>query len=90
MELNKLTQGNNEFSQYYVEYQYLIAILNYDSNAKKAALKWGLSTELQIRLVYKAEEPIDFAKFMDLCMKLDYQIHIYAMATKCQTTLALP
>jgi hypothetical protein len=42
-ELNKLTQGNKEFSQYYVEFQCLMAILDYDSNTKKAALKCGLS-----------------------------------------------
>jgi hypothetical protein len=42
-ELDKLTQGNKEFSQYYAEFQYLMAILDYNSNAKKAALKCGLS-----------------------------------------------
>jgi hypothetical protein len=43
MELDKLTQGNNEFSQFYVEFQYLMAIVDYNSNAKKATLKHGLS-----------------------------------------------
>jgi hypothetical protein len=42
-ELDKLTQGNKEFSQYYVEFQCLMAILDNDTNAKKAALKYGLS-----------------------------------------------
>jgi hypothetical protein len=42
-ELDKLTLGNKEFSQYYVEFQHLMAILNYKSNAKKAALKCSLS-----------------------------------------------
>lgn len=74
-ELDKLTQGNKEFSQYYAEFQRLIAILDYDTNAKKAALKRGLSRELQASLAYQAEEPHDFAKFVDLCMKLDYWIH---------------
>jgi hypothetical protein len=90
MELDKLTQGNKEFSQYYAEFQRLIAILDYDSNAKKAALKRGLSRELQTSLVYQAEEPQDFAKFVDLCMKLDYRIHAHAVATKCQMTPAPP
>jgi hypothetical protein len=71
-ELEKLTQGKKEFSQYYAEFQYLMAILDYDSNAKKAALKRCLSGELQIILVYQAEELQDFTKFVDLCMKLDY------------------
>jgi hypothetical protein len=52
VELNKLTQGNKEFSQYYAEFQCLMAILDYDSNAKKAALKHGLSQELQTGLIY--------------------------------------
>jgi hypothetical protein len=56
-ELDKLTQGNKEFSQYYAEFQRLMAILDYDSNAKKAAFKRGLSRELQTGLVYQAEEP---------------------------------
>jgi hypothetical protein len=39
VELDYLTQGNCEFSIYYAEFQYLMAILDYDSKAKKAALK---------------------------------------------------
>jgi hypothetical protein len=89
-ELNKVTQGNKEFSQYYAEFQYLMAILQYDSNTKKATLKYGLSRELQKSLVYQAKEPQDFAKFVNLCMQLDYQIGAHAMATKYQTTPALP
>jgi hypothetical protein len=38
-ELDHLTQGNRKFSIYYAEFQCLIAILDYDSKAKKAALK---------------------------------------------------
>jgi hypothetical protein len=79
-----------EFSQYYAEFQHLMAILDYDSNAKKAALKCGLSRELQTSLIYQAQEPQDFAKFVDLCMKLDYRIRAHAVATKCQTTPAPP
>jgi hypothetical protein len=45
-ELDCLTQGNYEFSIYYAECQRLMAILDYDSKAKKAALKPGLSKEL--------------------------------------------
>jgi hypothetical protein len=89
-ELDKLTQGNKEFSQYYAEFQCQMAILDYDSNAKKATLKRGLSREYQTSLIYQAEEPQDFAKFVDLCMKLDYQIRAHAVATKHQTTLAPP
>jgi hypothetical protein len=89
-ELDKLTQGNKEFSQYYAEFQCLMAILDYDSNTKKAALKHSLARELQTSLVYQAEEPQDFARFVDLCMKLDYRIHAHAAATKCQTTPAPP
>jgi hypothetical protein len=87
-EPDKLTQGNKEFSQYYAEFQHLMAILDYDSNAKNAALKRGLSRELQPSLIYQAEEPQHFATLVVLCMKLDYRIHAHAVATKCQTTPA--
>jgi hypothetical protein len=56
----------------------------------KAALKHGLSQELLAILVYQAEEPHNFAKFVDLCIKLDYQIHAHTVAMKCQTTPAPP
>jgi hypothetical protein len=45
-ELDHLMQGNCEFSIYYAEFQRLMAILDYDSKAKKATLKRGLSKEL--------------------------------------------
>jgi hypothetical protein len=73
-ELDYLMQGNHEFSIYYAEFQHLIAILDYDSKAKKAALKCGLSKDLQASLVYQTNKPEDFNKFVELCMKLDYQI----------------
>jgi hypothetical protein len=73
-ELACLMQGNHEFSIYYAEFQRLMAILDYDSKAKKAALKRGLSKELQASLIYQTDEPKDFDKFVELCMKLDYQI----------------
>jgi hypothetical protein len=38
-ELDCLIQGNHEFSTYYAEFQHLMAILDYDSKVKKAALK---------------------------------------------------
>jgi hypothetical protein len=71
-ELDYLMQGNHEFSIYYAEFQHLIAILDYNSKAKKAALKRGLSKELQASLVYQTDEPKDFNKFVELCMKLNY------------------
>jgi hypothetical protein len=82
MELNKLIQGNKQFSQYYAQFQYLMAIMNYNSNAKKAALTYSLSQELQTSLIYQAEEPQDFAKVVDLYMKLDYRIQAYTTVTK--------
>jgi hypothetical protein len=38
-ESDHLMQGNHKFSIYYAEFQHLMAILDYDSKAKKAALK---------------------------------------------------
>jgi hypothetical protein len=77
-ELDYLTQGNNKFSIYYAEFQCLMAILDYDSKAKKAALKQEVSKELQASLIYHTDEPKDFDKFIELCIKLDYQIQAYA------------
>jgi hypothetical protein len=71
-ELDHLIQGNHKFSIYYAEFQHLIAILDYDSKAKKATLKQGLSKELQASLVYQNDKPKDFDKFVELYMKLDY------------------
>jgi hypothetical protein len=45
-ELDCLMQGNHEFSIYYPQFQYLMAILDYDSKVKQATLKQGLSKEL--------------------------------------------
>jgi hypothetical protein len=82
-ELDYLTEGNREFSIYYAQFQCLIAILDYDSKAKKAALKRGLSKELQASLIYQTDKPKDFNKFMELCMKLDYQIQAHAALARC-------
>jgi hypothetical protein len=76
-ELDRLTQGNCEFSIYYAEFQRLMAILDYDSKAKKAALEQGLPKELQASLIYQTDEPKDFDKFVELCMKLDYRIQAH-------------
>jgi hypothetical protein len=75
---------------YYAEFQRLMAILEYDSKAKKATHKCDLCTELQCSLVYQAEEPEDFLKFIELCMKLDYHIHAYAALCKCPTNSSIP
>jgi hypothetical protein len=69
-----LMQGNRQFSIYYAEFQRLIAILDYDSKAKKAALKQGLSKEFQASLIYHIDEPEDFDKFIELYMQLHYRI----------------
>jgi hypothetical protein len=71
-ELDHLMQGNCEFSIYYAEFQCLMGILDYDSKAKKGTLKRGLSKELQPSLIYQTDEPEDFHKFVELCLKLDY------------------
>jgi hypothetical protein len=61
-ELDKLSQGNRELSQYYAEFQRLMAIPDYDANAKQAALKRGFSRELQSSLVYQVEELEEFSR----------------------------
>jgi hypothetical protein len=71
-ELDRLMQGNHKFSIYYAEFQYLMAILDYDAKAKKATLKQGLSKDLQASLIYQTNKPQDFNKFVELCIKCDY------------------
>jgi hypothetical protein len=60
-----------------------MAILDYDSKAKKAILKQGLSKELQASLVYQTNEPEDFDKFVEWCMKLNYRIQAHANLSCC-------
>jgi hypothetical protein len=81
-ELDRLMQGNRKFSIYYAEFQRLMAILDYDSKAKKATLKRGLSRELQASLIYQTDEPEDFNKFVQLCMKLDYRIQAHTTLSR--------
>jgi hypothetical protein len=76
-ELECLRQGNCKFSIYYAEFQCSIAIPDYNSKAKKATLKRGLSKELQASLIYHTDKPKDFDKFIELCMKLDYRIRAH-------------
>jgi hypothetical protein len=75
-ELDCLIQGNCEFSIYYAEFQRMMAILDYDAKAKKAALNQGLSQELQASLVYQTNKPEDFNKICELCIKLDFRIRV--------------
>jgi hypothetical protein len=56
----------------------LIAILDYNSKAKKATVKRGLSKEIQASLIYQTDEPEDFDKFVELCIKLNYRIQAHA------------
>jgi hypothetical protein len=88
-ELDLLTQGNCEFSIYLSELQCLIAILDYDSKAKKGTLKQGLSKELPASLVYQTDEPEDFDNFVEVCMKLDYRIRAHA-ALSCHPNHSHP
>jgi hypothetical protein len=81
-ELDCLTQGNREFSIYYAQFQHLMAILDYDSKVKKAALKRGLSQELQASLIYQTDEPENLDRFVELCMKLDYRIRAHATLSR--------
>jgi hypothetical protein len=82
VELDYLMQGNREFSIYFSQFQCLMAILDYDSKAKKATLNRGLSKELPASLVYQTDKPEDFDKFVELCMKLDYRIQAHTTLTQ--------
>jgi hypothetical protein len=73
-----------------------MVILDYDSKAKKAALKRGLAKELQATLIYQSDNPEDFDKFVELCRKLNYSIRVYDTHSCCSnnshpsTTKATP
>jgi hypothetical protein len=82
-ELDCLMQGNYEFSIYYAEFQRLMAISDYNCKEKKPALKQALSKELQASLGYQTDEPEDFDKFVELCMKLDYRVQAHTALSRC-------
>jgi hypothetical protein len=72
--LAKLRQGNWDFVIYYTEFQRLIADLDWNDTAKRAALYCGLSEELK-DILSTQDLPEDWANYVVLIKKRDMQYH---------------
>jgi hypothetical protein len=70
--LAKLRQGNRDFIMYYMEFQCLIADLDWNDAAKQAALHHGLSEELK-DILSTQDLPEDWANYVALIKKRDMQ-----------------
>ncbi len=69
--MSTIRQGNREFSAYYAEFQRYAAELNWNEEAKLAALRRGLSIELQQDMILLIEEPNTVAALVTTCQRLD-------------------
>jgi hypothetical protein len=72
--LAKLRQGNRDFVTYYVEFQCLIADLDWNDAVKRAALHRGLSEQLK-DILSTQDLPEDWANYVALVKKRDMQSH---------------
>jgi hypothetical protein len=72
--LAKLRQGNQDIITYYMEFQRLIADLDWNDAAKRAALHRGLSKELK-DILSTQDLPEDWANYVTLVKKRDMQYH---------------
>jgi hypothetical protein len=70
--LTKLRQGNRDFVTYYAEFQRLIADLDWNDTAKRAALHRSLSEELK-DILSTQDLPEDWANYVALVKKRDMQ-----------------
>jgi hypothetical protein len=70
--LAKLRQANRDFITYYVEFQRLIADLDWNDAVKRAALHRGLSEELK-DILSTQDLPEDWANYVALVKKRDMQ-----------------
>src|SRR5258706_925242 len=69
--MSTIRQGNREFSAYYAEFQRYAAELNWNEEAKLAALRRGLSIELKQDMILLIEEPDTVTKLVTTCQRLD-------------------
>jgi hypothetical protein len=83
--LAKLRQGNRDFVAYYAEFQRLIADLDWNNVAKRAALHRGLCEELK-DILSTQDLPEDWSRYVALVKKRDMQYR----ARKAETPPAKP
>jgi hypothetical protein len=73
--LAKLRQGNQDFIAYYAEFQRLIADLNWNGAAKRAALHRGLCEELK-DILSTQDLPEDWSRYVALVKRWDMQYRV--------------
>jgi hypothetical protein len=72
-EMRTLRQKNSDFATYYAEFCRLMTILKWDTRARRAALREGLSSELKVGLVF-LDEKEDMAGFVTQLQGMDNRI----------------
>jgi hypothetical protein len=80
-EMRSLRQKNTDFATYYAEFCRLMTILKWDTRARRAALREGLSSELKDGLVF-LDEKEDLAEFITQVQGMDNRIRARAQETK--------
>jgi regulator of replication initiation timing len=80
-EMRSLRQKNSDFATYYAEFCRLMTILKWDTRARRAALREGLSSELKDGLVF-LDEKEDLAEFVTQLQGMDNRIRARAQETK--------
>ena len=83
--VRNLRQTNKTFSDYYASFSREIGYTGYDTEAKKAALISGLSSELLGKLEDKETESLSFTELVALCQRLDSQRNLFASILKTRS-----
>jgi hypothetical protein len=68
--LTKLRQGNRDFVMYYAEFQHLVADVDWNDTAKRAAFHQGLCDELKV-ILSTQDIPEDWHEYIALVKKRD-------------------
>ena len=71
--MREIKQKNRKFSQYYAEFQVITADLDWNPSALRAALRKGLSEEMNDSFTY-SDIPEELPAFVTVCQKRDNQI----------------
>jgi hypothetical protein len=87
--LAKLCQGNQDFVVYYAEFQGLIADLNWNDAAKRAALHRGLCEELK-DILSTQDLPEDWSRYVALVKRWDMQYRVRKAENHCSSGQTKP
>ena len=83
--LKHIQQRNREFSLYYAEFQRYSVDVEWNEAAKLAALKMGISYQLQQDLVSIETEPTTVETFVTVCNRLDTRCRACALRNQRPT-----